>query len=225
MTIFVTSRKWFNRVEIDPFNRLEIDAFKSPGQPGREGDNMKKLEPIVYYDHRIEPIRIADGEYRGIPFYVLSLGTHPCAYVNIAQSGIMTIDPNDISCHGGVTYTSNRLATVEHEGTFIGWDYAHWGDYNGYLGATNGYASVDDKRWTTEEIVAECENVIDQILGKKILKPCPFCGGKSVEILEDENKYLYYRYIAQCQECGATAKPGRTKEEARKAWNRRADHG
>ena len=32
MTIFVRSRKWFNR--------LEIDAFKSPGQPGREGDNM-----------------------------------------------------------------------------------------------------------------------------------------------------------------------------------------
>lgn len=37
MTIFVTSRKWFNR--------LEIEAFKSPGQPGREGDNngMQKL--------------------------------------------------------------------------------------------------------------------------------------------------------------------------------------
>lgn len=31
MIIFVTSRKWFNR--------LEIDAFKSPGQSGREGDN------------------------------------------------------------------------------------------------------------------------------------------------------------------------------------------
>ena len=56
------------------------------------------------------------------------------------------------------------------------------------------------------------------------LKPCPFCGGKGVEILEDENKYLYYRYMAQCQKCGANAKLGRTKEEARKAWNRRADH-
>ena len=29
-------------------NRLEIEAFKSPGQPGREGDNMgKKLEVIL----------------------------------------------------------------------------------------------------------------------------------------------------------------------------------
>ena len=56
------------------------------------------------------------------------------------------------------------------------------------------------------------------------LKPCPFCGGKGVEILEDENKYLYYRYMAQCQKCGANAKLSRTKEEARKAWNRRADN-
>lgn len=187
---------------------------------------MKKLEPMVYCDHRIEPIRIADGEHRGIPYYVLSFGTHPCAYVDIAPIGSIEINLDDIVCHGGVTYTDNRLATVEHEGTFIGWDYAHCGDYNGYLCAINGYASVDDKRWTTEEIVAECENVIDQILGiNKILKPCPFCGGKSVEILEDENKYLYYRYMAQCQKCGANAKLGRTKEEARKAWNRRAEHG
>lgn len=28
----------FNLVEIDHFNRLEIEAFKSPGQPGREGE-------------------------------------------------------------------------------------------------------------------------------------------------------------------------------------------
>ena len=122
-----------------------------------------KLEPMVYHDHRIKPVRIADGVYRKIPYYVLNLGTHPCAYVDTAPAGITTVNPYDISCHGGVTYTDNRLATVEHEGTFIGWDYAHWGDYDGYLGATNGYASVDDKRWTTEEIVAECKAVIDQI--------------------------------------------------------------
>ena len=47
-------------------------------------------------------------------------------------------------------------------------------------------------------------------MDKIILKPCPFCGGKGVAILEDENKYLYYRYIAQCQKCGANAKLGRT---------------
>lgn len=62
------------------------------------------------------------------------------------------------------------------------------------------------------------------VIRRTELKPCPFCGGKGVAILEDENKYLYYRYMAQCQKCGANAKLGRTKEEARKAWNRRAEH-
>ena len=54
------------------------------------------------------------------------------------------------------------------------------------------------------------------------LKPCPFCGYKGVEILADDNKYLYYRYFSQCQRCGAGAKRGHTKEDAAKEWNRRA---
>ena len=44
------------------------------------------------------------------------------------------------------------------------------------------------------------------------LKPCPFCGYKGVEILADDNEYLYYRYFSQCQRCGAGAKRGHTKE-------------
>ncbi len=128
---------------------------------------MEKLEPMVYCDHRIGPIRIADGEYRGIPFYVLSFGTHPCAYVDIAPAGITFANPDDISCHGGVAYTDKRLATVEGEGIFIGWDYAHCGDYDGYRGAMYEYAFGATKKWTTEEIVAECINIIDQILGTR----------------------------------------------------------
>lgn len=57
------------------------------------------------------------------------------------------------------------------------------------------------------------------------LKPCPFCGYKSVEILEDDNEYLYYRFFTQCQKCGAGAKRGHTEEDAAKEWNRRADNG
>ena len=57
------------------------------------------------------------------------------------------------------------------------------------------------------------------------LKPCPFCGYKNIQILVDKNEYLYYRYFSQCQRCGASAKRGRTKEEAIDAWNRRVDNG
>ena len=55
------------------------------------------------------------------------------------------------------------------------------------------------------------------------LRPCPFCGYKGVEILADDNKYLYYRYFSQCQRCGAGAKRGHTKEDAVKEWNRREE--
>lgn len=57
------------------------------------------------------------------------------------------------------------------------------------------------------------------------LRNCPFCGYKGVEILADDNEYLYYRYFSQCQRCGAGAKRGHTKEDAVKEWNRRADNG
>lgn len=44
-----------------------------------------KLEPMVYHDNRIKPVRIADGIYRKMPYYVLNFGTHPCAYVDTAH--------------------------------------------------------------------------------------------------------------------------------------------
>ena len=56
------------------------------------------------------------------------------------------------------------------------------------------------------------------------LKPCAFCGYKGVEILADDNEYLYYRYFSQCQKRGAGAKRGHTKEDVVKELNRRADN-
>lgn len=51
------------------------------------------------------------------------------------------------------------------------------------------------------------------------LKPCPFCGGK-VEI-------VFYRgnTAVECPKCGCALNTwiGMTKEEATKAWNRRAN--
>ena len=133
----------------------------SPGQPGREGDNMN-MQEMIYQENGIPPVRLADGVYRGVPFYVLSLGTHPCAYVDIAPLGLHAVNERDIDCHGGITYHSDYLATVEHEGNFLGRDYAHYMDYSGSLPFLD---FGDSKRWTTAEMVAECKNVIDQIVG------------------------------------------------------------
>lgn len=120
---------------------------------------MKVLE-MTYQPTRIPPMRLADGIYRGVPYYVLSLGTHPCAYVDIAPIWKDAINEADIECHGGITYHRKYLATVDHKGNFVGWDYAHYTDYSGSL----PFLELDCKKWTTPEMISECKHVIDQIL-------------------------------------------------------------
>ena len=104
--------------------------------------------------------KIAEGHYKGFDFYVLSLGTHPCAYIDVSNTSLAGrhYDDINIDCHGGLTYSENQLVTVDKKGWFIGWDYAHLGDYQGSL-----YYSGEGKQWTTGEIVVECINVIEQI--------------------------------------------------------------
>lgn len=79
---------------------------------------------------------------------------------------------NHIDCHGGLTYGRDYLSAVDTEKTngkwYIGWDYAHYGDYmpNSYISMSGVYGEWE-KRWTTEEIVAECKNVINQIVNEE----------------------------------------------------------
>ena len=91
-------------------------------------------EMIYSADWLNPPERIAEGEYKGFNYYVLSLGTHPCAYVDVTNTKLHgeDYDDIDIECHYGLTYAEERLTTVEKKGWFIGWDYAHYGDYAGY---------------------------------------------------------------------------------------------
>jgi len=61
------------------------------------------------------------------------------------------------------------------------------------------------------------------------LKPCPFCGGKDVQI----NHGAMWGYAAHCNECGADVifwgmcnplnLDGDYREELARAWNRRAE--
>lgn len=55
------------------------------------------------------------------------------------------------------------------------------------------------------------------------LKPCPFCGGEGM--IGAKYRYHYPTYfIVVCRKCGAMAHCGKTREEAAKKWNRRADN-
>lgn len=54
---------------------------------------------------------------------------------------------------------------------------------------------------------------------KQKLKPCPFCGGKVIVIIDG---YADVGCWVKCENCGATAGQGsELHEEAIKAWDRR----
>ena len=124
------------------------------------------MKEMIYSAKRLNsPEMLTDGEYKGFHFYVLNLGTHPCAYVDVTETNLNRKDYEDIdiSCHGGLTYSEECLRTVDKKGWFIGWDYAHCSDFAGYELNMPVYMRTNGKRWTTAEIVEECKQVIDQI--------------------------------------------------------------
>lgn len=55
------------------------------------------------------------------------------------------------------------------------------------------------------------------------LKPCPFCGGKNIDIqyLSLTKRY----YFCRCLDCEAQTKSKTDKDKAIDAWNRRAADG
>jgi hypothetical protein len=114
-----------------------------------------------------QPERLAEGEYRGFTYYVLTLGTHPCAYIDVTGTLLdgKGYDDIDIDCHFGLTYAEPHLSTVDTGGWFIGWDYAHYGDFVGYT-LEMPLEMQTGKKWTTEEMVTECKYAIDQIIDK-----------------------------------------------------------
>ncbi len=97
----------------------------------------------------------------GLLYYIISLGTHPVAYIKIPEDskyfgkGISDID---IEVHGGITYEEDHLYISDSqklEGYFIGWDYAHCYDYAGYEERLPITVRTNGKKWTTQEIYKE----------------------------------------------------------------------
>lgn len=126
---------------------------------------MSVLHDMVYKKSRCEPQVLAHGVYHGRNYYVVSFGTHPCAYVDVSDLLNMTRKEQKyiedaIDCHGGITYLSAELVVANNKGRYIGWDYAHCTDYSGYM-PRESLA----KKWTTREMVSECKRVVDQIEG------------------------------------------------------------
>lgn len=120
---------------------------------------MKKM---VYYDD-YKRIVLATGLLYGLEYFIMNLGFHPTAYINLPEG--MEITDDDIDVHGGITYHNDHLYITddyEIKGNFIGWDYAHYDDYGGYMKKLPPSLSFG-KRWTTEEIFEEVKEACYQI--------------------------------------------------------------
>lgn len=126
---------------------------------------MKNYKEMVYSHDLENCIVLAQDFYKEYEFFVINLGNHPCCYVRLKSRKYDNYDDYNkkINVHGGFTYLETFLYTDEQEyiiddNGFLGWDYAHYGDY------TVGFNYKSLKKWTTEEMVAECKHVIDQLI-------------------------------------------------------------
>ena len=111
---------------------------------------------------------LASGTYQGIQYWAVSLGTHPTAYIDVTPIKETLPEMPRLCCHGGVTYDEDCLQNVwdsafegfvAGERRFLGWDYAHSGDY---MSMSN--FMQDGRKYTTEMIVADIKEAIDDML-------------------------------------------------------------
>lgn len=125
------------------------------------------MEEMVYSLKRCEYKILARGWYKGYEYLCISYGTHPCAYVVVAEGqsyyGIKDCDDaEDLPCHGGCTYVSRGYADIVSEDfTVLGWDYAHIGDFVGYYITLTSHSN--SKKWTTKELIKDCKHVIEYL--------------------------------------------------------------
>lgn len=111
----------------------------------------------MIYDKHLKRLLLDSGTCCGYNYFILNLGTHPTAYVEIPITSKLYkkhYDYIDIDVHGGLTYSEDYLDIGDDvlKGWFIGWDYAHFEDYMGYELNFPPELRTNGKKWTTEEI-------------------------------------------------------------------------
>ena len=131
-------------------------------QDGRK-DDARMMTEMAYTSKRSQTV-LHEGIYNGYKFYILSLGTHPVAYVECKLKKCCSYNDerlDDVCVHGGFTYYGEVMwATLDNK-KFLGWDYAHYGDYVGYEQLLPSQYRNGGKKWTTEEIYEEVKYAIE----------------------------------------------------------------
>lgn len=138
----------------------------------KKKENMKEI--IYNKDNKILYIA-CDNKYKGVRYFIVAGGIHPCAYVMCPESFINKHkeDWGGLDCihvHGGVTWTEEASHLLKHPvdctDHCFGWDYGHAGDWAGYHSEEENY-HFQNYKWSLDEIIIECESAIDQYLEAK----------------------------------------------------------
>ena len=126
---------------------------------------------------------LAEGNYRGVHYYVVSLFTHPvcrvvCSDEFLIKHRVLKMSPSDnwssfkvtldcgIDVHGGVTYAGELqylVGTTNIPGKCFAWNYSWSGDWDG---SEDDYVNeaYNRKKYTTATMVNDCKKAIDQYL-------------------------------------------------------------
>lgn len=118
---------------------------------------IKFKKEMVYEPYHFAET-ICEGNIDGIDFKIKSLGSHPTAYVKVPKDSIYYGEHYDdipIDCHGGLTYSR-----TEEDGYWIGWDYAHFGDYcYSFFTVFNS----EERKYTVNDILKDVKSVVKQL--------------------------------------------------------------
>ena len=128
------------------------------------------MKEMIYETKMHNPEVLESNTHNGFNYLVVSYGTHPCCYVEIPPTHPLyekTYDLDEcraIDCHCGLTFSDFR-DFGEGKQWYIGWDYHHYCDYSGIynLPQLQEFDHSQDKKWTTEEMIEECKEVINQV--------------------------------------------------------------
>ena len=131
------------------------------------------MKEMIYKDELIDWGEVLDeGTYKGLDYAIVSKGKFPCAYIGCPY-GVSGIDDEilkKIKVHGKFTFYGkgywDLISTFGRR--FLGWDYGHMdlGDFTYWAEKYEKDCPPKEtlKKWTTQEILDEVKDVIDQLI-------------------------------------------------------------
>lgn len=134
-----------------------------------------ELKQMIYGSGKSE-VLYHEKDTDGYGITILNIrGSHPCAYVTFPGIDItgdceqFWIDDKVVEPHGGFTFLGTLGDWTRIDDIWLGWDYAHMGDYTwSGIDISPFRYDVDEKKWTTEEILDEARAILQCIKDGKL---------------------------------------------------------